>query len=102
MSDSTQVLDWLQNWYADQCDEDWEHEWGVKIATLDNPGWTVTIDLEETDLEDCEFARQDVNRSTHDWLWAWTSEKAFHVRCGPANLAEALTLFRDWATGSTS
>ncbi|MFK0239099.1 Imm53 family immunity protein, partial [Streptomyces vinaceus] len=38
---------------------DWEHEWGVKIATLDNPGWTVEIDLEETDLEGREYPLQD-------------------------------------------
>ncbi|MFE4959105.1 Imm53 family immunity protein [Streptomyces sp. NPDC056653] len=38
MSDAEPLLDWLQNRYAQQCDGDWEHEWGVKIATLDNPG----------------------------------------------------------------
>ncbi|MFD4393405.1 immunity 53 family protein [Kitasatospora sp. NPDC058397] len=101
MSDSKHVLDWLQDWYTDQCNEDWEHEWGVKIATLDNPGWTVTIDLEETDLEECEYPRQDINRSTHDWVWVWTSEKIFHASCGPGNLTEAITLFRAWATANT-
>lgn len=55
MSGAEHVLNWLQAWYADQCNEDWEHEWGVKIETLDNPGWSVSIDLEETDLEDCEY-----------------------------------------------
>ena len=101
VSNSENVLDWLQNWYAAQCNEDWEHEWGVKIATLDNPGWTVTIDLEETDLEHHEYPRQDVNRSPHDWVWAWTSEKTFHARCGPGNLTEALALFRSWAIANT-
>ncbi|MEV8403368.1 Imm53 family immunity protein [Streptomyces niveus] len=43
-------LDWLRNWYAQQCDGEWEHERGVRIATLDNPGWTVSIDLEESEL----------------------------------------------------
>ncbi|MET9563851.1 Imm53 family immunity protein [Streptomyces tauricus] len=33
----------MQNWYAQQCDGDWEHEWGVEIAMLDNPGWNVSI-----------------------------------------------------------
>ncbi|MFD5200063.1 Imm53 family immunity protein [Streptomyces sp. NPDC058375] len=28
----------LQGWYSAQCNEDWEHEWGGKIETLDNPG----------------------------------------------------------------
>ncbi|MGX1480923.1 UNVERIFIED_CONTAM: hypothetical protein RKD50_009731 [Streptomyces canus] len=42
--DSQEVLGWLQDWYTAHCNEEWEHEWGVKIAMLDNPRWTVTID----------------------------------------------------------
>jgi hypothetical protein len=44
MNDSQEVLGWLQDWYTAHCNEEWEHEWGVKIAMLDNPRWTVTID----------------------------------------------------------
>ncbi|WP_405478371.1 Imm53 family immunity protein [Streptomyces canus] len=91
----------MQHWYAAQCNEEWEHYWGLKIATLDDRGWTVTIDLEETDLEGHEYPRQDVNRSPYGWVWAWTPEKTFHARCGPGNLTEALALFRSWATGNT-
>ena len=36
-------LEALQHWYESQCDGDWEHEFGVKIGTLDNPGWMVDI-----------------------------------------------------------
>jgi hypothetical protein len=32
-------LAWLQGWYAEQCDSDWEHDESVSIGTLDNPGW---------------------------------------------------------------
>ncbi len=49
------VLADLQKWYESQCNEDWEHQYGVTIGTLDNPGWTVTIDLVNTDLEGREF-----------------------------------------------
>jgi hypothetical protein len=41
----------IQNWYTSQCDGDWEHGSGIKIDTLDNPGWTVKINLEDTDIE---------------------------------------------------
>ncbi|MFI1628153.1 immunity 53 family protein [Streptomyces noursei] len=98
MSESEHVLDWLQHWYASHCDGDWEHEWGVTIGTLDNPGWTVKIDLEETDLADREYPRQQVTRDEHDWVMAWTSDRTFHIACGPGNLTEALTLFRAWAS----
>ncbi|MFI0740800.1 immunity 53 family protein [Streptomyces sp. NPDC021100] len=100
MSESEPVLDWLQSWYGSQCDGDWEHAWGVLIETLDNPGWAVKIDLEETDLADRTYPREEVIRGERDWVMAWTSEKTFHVACGPGNLAEALTRFRAWATAS--
>lgn len=45
------ALQRLQNWYKLQCNGDWEHSYGIKISTLDNPGWCVTVDLEMTPLE---------------------------------------------------
>ena len=41
----------LQDWYLAQCNGDWEHEFGIKIDTLDNPGWSVVIDLLGTNYE---------------------------------------------------
>jgi len=38
----------LMNWYVAHFNEDWEHLYGVTIDTLDNPGWSLTVDLEET------------------------------------------------------
>ncbi|MFI1585307.1 immunity 53 family protein [Embleya sp. NPDC020630] len=101
MSDAQALLDWLQDWYARQCDGDWEHEWGVRIATLDNPGWTIEIDLEETALEGCAYPRRIVDRDPRDWVRAWTADGKFHVDCGSRNLVEGLTLFRDWASKTT-
>jgi Immunity protein 53 len=44
-------LSLLERWYSAQCDGDWEHQYGVHIGTLDNPGWTLRIDLCGTDVE---------------------------------------------------
>ena len=44
-------LSWLASWYLAECNDDWEHSYGVKIATLHNPGWTVVLDLKETNLK---------------------------------------------------
>jgi Immunity protein 53 len=41
-------ISWLEDWYETQCDGDWEHQHGLKIDTLDNPGWQVQIDLDGT------------------------------------------------------
>src|SRR5687768_6013127 len=42
-------FDYLANWYAAQCDDEWEHEFGIRLQTLDNPGWNLQIDLVGTD-----------------------------------------------------
>ena len=98
MADTGGELGWLEQWYQAQCDGDWEHEWGVRIATLDNPGWTVHIDLEETTLSGRPYVRTDIQRSHSDWVMAKVSDDIFHASCGPLNLSEVLRLFREWAT----
>ncbi|WP_018352192.1 immunity 53 family protein [Longispora albida] len=100
MNQPGHVFDWLQAWYLSQCDGDWEHSWGVTIDTLDNPGWTVKINLQETDLAGREFPRLQTTRSEHDWVMVWTSQEVFQIACGPGNLSEALALFREWAASS--
>jgi Immunity protein 53 len=32
------------------CDGDWEHSSGVSIGTIDNPGWSLDVELAETNL----------------------------------------------------
>ena len=44
---SLDLIKQLENWYNSRCDGDWEHEFGIKIDTLDNPGWKITIDIDE-------------------------------------------------------
>lgn len=48
-------LQWVQNWYQSQCDGDWEHEYGIMIETVDNPGWYLTVNLIGTECENFEF-----------------------------------------------
>jgi len=49
MSDDN--LKWLTQWYLAQCNDDWEHLYGVKIDTLDNPGWSLRIELTGTAMQ---------------------------------------------------
>lgn len=44
------MIAWLSEWYKSNCDGDWEHYYGIKIDTIDNPGWKVDIDLVDTYL----------------------------------------------------
>ena len=87
----------LQNWYATQCNGDWEHSYGIEITTLDNPGWSLQIQLYETELQDVELAEIQLDRSEQDWLFcSLNPEKTiFHAACGPHNLVEVLQIFND-------
>jgi hypothetical protein len=58
----------LQHWYARQCNGIWEHQYGVAIDTLDNPGWSVTIDLNGTNLESASMNPLVVDNGEHDWI----------------------------------
>lgn len=87
------ALSRLQIWYASQCDEDWEHSYGVKIDTLDNPGWIVTIDLADTELQGLLISRQRVDRSEADWAQYEVVDDKFIACGGVFNLEELVELF---------
>lgn len=91
-------LTWLQQWYLNECDGDWEHTYGIRIETLDNPGWAVGIELIETLLEQEPFNIIDVERSEDNWIQISIEEGIFKGYGGPCNLDEILGVFRDWAT----
>lgn len=91
------VLADLRKWYESQCNEDWEHQYGVTIGTLDNPGWTVTIDLVNTDLGGREFEEAKDLEPERDWIRCWVEDTKFHGAGGPQKLEEILRIFLNWA-----
>lgn len=97
-ADEPDSLTWLQAWYATECDGDWEHECGVSIETLDNPGWFLKVDLQETGMDGLTFPKYEVQRSWNDWLIAQVVDNRFEAACGPHNLGEAIHQFRLWVT----
>ncbi|MCJ1908989.1 immunity 53 family protein [Planococcus ruber] len=97
------TLEWIQQWYCQQCDGDWEHLYGIRIETLDNPAWSVMISLEATELESKRFESVDINRSNIDWVHCKTGyiqERPglqFLGYGGPMNLTEILKTFKLYA-----
>ena len=89
----------LRDWYAAQCDGDWEHSYGGKIDTLDNPGWVLRIDLNDTDLEDKPFTA--IHRGDTDgessWLHCKVESRRFEATGGLSNLPDMLEVFLSWA-----
>ncbi|MGA2813991.1 MAG: immunity 53 family protein [Candidatus Acidiferrum sp.] len=86
----------LENWYSRQCDGDWEHSFGVKISTIDNPGWSVSVDLHDTHKQKVVFEQVKIDRQPDDWIHYWAKKEKFEIRCGSLNLSEAIEIFGRW------
>lgn len=88
----------LQRWYSARCNGDWEHEFGIKIDTLDNPGWSVDIQLAGTGLADVAFEEVNRNESEREWMICRVRKKVFEGRGGPHMLGAIIRTFLQWAT----
>ena len=87
----------LSAWYERQCVNDWHEDHGVKIDTLDNPGWSIKIDLERTSASGKVFQEIRIERSDRDWIVARKSGEIFEGFGGPTNLGEIIETFLNWA-----
>jgi len=93
----------LQEWYLSQCNEDWEHTYGVEIGTLDNPGWSLSIDLSDTYLHEVAYIEKsygigdEAEASGNDWVITKVEDGKFLGYGGPRKLEELITTFLVWA-----
>lgn len=100
--DGDETIRWIENWRYKYCDGDWEHQYGIRISTLDNPGWCVHVDLAWTALENEQDIPESEDRSESNWVVykiEYDSEGAprFASYGGPKNLTEMLGAFQEWA-----
>ncbi len=91
------IMQRLQAWYASACDGDWEHQYGIRIDTLDNPGWRVQIDVRDTGLEIDDFVAVAVTRSDVDWIVCEIKAGVYEGVGGVGNLEEIVEVFLRWA-----
>lgn len=62
------MIEWLEKWYANHCNDSWEHDNGILIETIDNPGWCVSIDITGTILDGLEIPYSIREISENDWI----------------------------------
>src|SRR4051794_11163370 len=103
------ALSKLEKWYRSQCNGEWEHSGGIKIDTLDNPGWSLEVSLKGTSLEGFEFKErsygihgigESAETSGEDWVTCKVEQNVFKGFGGPFKLEEILGTFLDWADGN--
>lgn len=91
------AFEFLANWYQEHCNGDWEHQYGVRIDTIDNPGWQVQIDLAETQFENLIIDYQLVEKGEHDWFCYSVKDKLFRAAGDPQKLETLISKFREIA-----
>ncbi len=96
------MLRWLENWYTQACDGEWEHRYGIRIDTLDNPGWSLKVDLVGTPLEEKPYEAVKVERSSNDWIHCSVKDGVFSGFGGPGSLNCLIQAFRHWAEETVS
>lgn len=90
------AIAFLEEWYASHCDGEWEHDEGVRLTTLDNPGWLLTINLLGTDCEGRTLDTVETSRSEEDWLRVSSDGTRFRAVGGARSLRRALEAFRQF------
>jgi hypothetical protein len=88
-----ETVERLENWYEAQCDGRWEHQWGIRISTLDNPGWSVRIHLNGTAKADAIFEPVNSEQSDTNWIRCWKEDTIFEGRGDPRKLKTILEHF---------
>ena len=97
------TLQRLQSWYTLQCNEEWEHRYGISIESCDNPGWWVKVELEGTALEGKPFTRIVANVDSQgfqlgeSWLHCHLDGSIWNGAGDESRLEQILELFLRWA-----
>lgn len=95
-------LGYLIEWYCAQCNGDWEHYHGIRIKTIDNPGFLVEVDLRGTKLEDVTYQSTEWESGANcdeEWFNCYKSdEKVWIGACSPRLLERILKLFIEWSS----
>lgn len=86
----------LKEWYKSNCDGDWEHSYGIKIDTLDNPGWSIDIDLVDTILENKQFKNVNMYFDDNNWIDCKVENNIFKGNGSIDKLEEILDIFLEW------
>lgn len=87
----------LVNWFESKCDGDWEHQHGFSITTLDNPGLSLEVDLEGTELVDVHFETRVFDNGPDDWLSCQKSLGSPFLGCSsPKRFGEVIHCFLNW------
>jgi Immunity protein 53 len=88
-------MNWLCKWYSEQCDGNWEHTHGITIETLDNPGWSVTVDTNFSSKVLKEIKWIYFEKSDEDWYGYKVENGIFESSGDPHKLEFLIEVFKN-------
>ena len=86
-------------WYQRHCNDSWEHQHGVRLETLDNPGWLLTVDLNHTNLQGGTMTevREGIAPEDHPVsprrIHCSVTANQFRGACNPTQVARLFHIF---------
>ena len=89
-------LEWLDGWYQRQCNGEWEHTQGVRLKSLDDPGWHLTINLAGTSAVNARPQQLRMETQSGGWLACSIADECFEGSGDPRKLEQIIGVFRRW------
>lgn len=86
------ILIELQKWIEAQSDGDWEHEHSIKMETIDNPGWNISIPIFRTSLEGYIYEDKTYHDEM-DWYEILSDGNYFTSNCSLNRIDYVLSFF---------
>jgi hypothetical protein len=91
-----ELLKWLSRWLESRSNGVWEHIYGIRIGSLDNPGWWASIDLAETPYSGKPFSPIEIDNGDLDWIFCKVENDKYEANCSPHRLPDAIEAFKNW------
>ncbi|GKS88323.1 Imm53 family immunity protein [Acidovorax sp. SUPP2539] len=91
---SLNAIEIITKWYQIKCNGQWEHEFGIEIKNIDNPGWCIQI-KDDDKRTPFTYATES---SDQNWVHIKATEYSFSAYGGPINLNEILRQAATWLT----
>jgi hypothetical protein len=88
-------LEWIQNWFKENCDGEWEKNEVIQITTIDNPGWEVEIDISNTSIANTTINWILNENGKQDWYGVKIENQKFTAAGDPGKLIFLLGLFKE-------
>ncbi len=89
-----EILNWIENWFLAQCDGEWEHSFSIKIESLDNPGWSLRIDVAGTEIQNLVIPYKLFEGTEGNWYGIKLENKIFEAFGDPLKLEFLLNEFK--------